>query len=92
MRERADPISQREKVRVQRRLLEMLIFYGGMVTGFLLSVVHPLRRVPCLPFYRVKRRQGRHGCLRSEVLSSAVEAALATCPENGRPSLDTMVT
>jgi hypothetical protein len=30
----ADPRSQREKVRVQRRLLEMLIIYGGMMTGF----------------------------------------------------------
>jgi hypothetical protein len=85
----------------------MLIFYDGMVTGFLLSVIFfsffpfspssfplfsPLRRVPRLPFYRVKRRQGRWGCLRSEVLSTAVEAAVATCLENGRPSLDTMVT
>jgi hypothetical protein len=35
----------------------MLIFYGGMVTSFLL-VRHrlSLRRVPCLLFYRVKRR------------------------------------
>jgi hypothetical protein len=41
-REGADPRSQREKVRVQRRLLEMFIFYGGMVTGFLSSVVRPL--------------------------------------------------
>jgi hypothetical protein len=48
----------------------MLIFYGGMVTGFLSFVVRPpLRRVLCLPFYRVKRRQRRQGCLRSEVLS-----------------------
>jgi hypothetical protein len=92
VREGADPRSKREKVRVQRRLLEMLIFYGGMVTGFLLSVIRPLRRVPYLPFYRVKRRQGCQGCLRGKVLSSAVEAAVATCPENGRPSPDTMVT
>jgi hypothetical protein len=48
----------------------------------------PLRRVPCLPFYRVKRRQGLQGCLRSEVLLSAVEVAVATCPKNGRPSPD----
>jgi hypothetical protein len=70
----------------------MLIFYGGMVTGFLLSVVLPHRSVPCLPFYRVKRRQECRGCLRSEVLSSAVEAAVATFPENGRLSPDTTVT
>jgi hypothetical protein len=80
-------------VKVQRRLLEMLIFYGGMVTDFFaFSSSVFLRRVPCLPFYRVKRRQGRRGCLRSEVLSSAVEAAVATCPENGRSSPDTLVT
>jgi hypothetical protein len=71
----------------------MLIFYGGMVTGFLLVRRRlSLRRVPCLTFYRVKRRQGRRGCLRGEVLSSTMEAAVATCPENGRPSSDTMVT
>jgi hypothetical protein len=71
----------------------MLIFYGEMVTGFLFfRCPHPFRRVPCLPFYRVKRRHGRRGCLRGEVFSSAVEAAVATCPENGRSSPDTMVT
>jgi hypothetical protein len=49
-------VSEREEV--QRRLLEMLIFYGGVMTYFCLSVPSsvPLRRVPCLPFYRVKRR------------------------------------
>jgi hypothetical protein len=63
MREGADPRSQREKVRVQRRLLEMFIFYGGMVAGFLLSVVHPPRRVPCLPFYRVRGGRDAGGVL-----------------------------
>jgi hypothetical protein len=33
----------------------MLIFYGGMVTGFSSSVVRPPpRRVLCLPFFRVR--------------------------------------
>jgi hypothetical protein len=68
----------------------MLIFYSGVMTCF--ALCPPFHRVPCLPFYRVKRRQRRQGCLRSEVLSSAVEAAVATCSENGRSSLDTMVT
>jgi hypothetical protein len=70
----------------------MLIFYGGTVTGFLSSVVRPPRRVPCLPFYRVRRGRDAGGCLLGEVLSNAVEATVATCPENGRSSLDTMVT
>jgi hypothetical protein len=39
----------------------MLIFYSGMVTSFSLSL--PLHRVPCLPFYRVKRRQRRRDAL-----------------------------
>jgi hypothetical protein len=81
VREGADPRSQIEEVRVQRRLLEMLIFYGGMVTGFFVVRRSPFfRRVPCLPFYRVKRRQGRRGCLRSEVLSTAVGAPPASLP------------
>jgi hypothetical protein len=71
----------------------MLIFYGGMVTGFFVVCrPPPLVEGPYLPIYRVKRRQGRRGCLRSEVLSSVVEAAIATCLENGRPSSDTMMT
>jgi hypothetical protein len=70
----------------------MLIFYGGVMTFFAFFSPPSLRRVPCLPFYRVKRRQRRGGCLRSEDLSSTVEAAVATCSENGRPSLDTVVT
>jgi hypothetical protein len=33
----------------------MLIFNGGMVTGFPSFVVRrPLCRAPCLPFYRVR--------------------------------------
>jgi hypothetical protein len=54
VREGTDPRYQREKVRVQRRLLEMLIFYGGIVTGFSSPVVHPLCRASYLPFYRVR--------------------------------------
>jgi hypothetical protein len=62
VRERTDPRSQREKVRVQRRLLEMLIFYGGMVTGFSSFVVRrPLCRAPYLPFYRVRGGRDAEG-------------------------------
>jgi hypothetical protein len=50
-------MSQREKVRVQRRLLEILIFYSGMVTGFLLSVLLPLVESPACPF--IGSRGGR---------------------------------
>jgi hypothetical protein len=57
VREGADPRSQRDKVRVQRKLLEMLIFYGGMMTDFLLSVVLPLVVSPACPF--IGSRGGR---------------------------------
>jgi hypothetical protein len=58
VREGADPKSQREKVRVQRRLLEMLIFYGGRVTGFASSVVPaPFVESPAYPF--IGSRGGR---------------------------------
>jgi hypothetical protein len=39
------------------------------------------------PFIGSRGGRDAGGCLRSEVLSSAVEAAVATCSENGRPSL-----
>jgi hypothetical protein len=32
----------------------MLIFYGGMETSFSSSVIRPLCRAPCLPFYRLR--------------------------------------
>jgi hypothetical protein len=58
VREGADPRSQKEKVRVQMRLLGMLIFYSGMVTGLLL--VHrplPFVEFPASPF--IGSRGGR---------------------------------
>jgi hypothetical protein len=69
--------------RVQRRLLEMLIFYDGVMACFSLSVS---------PFIESRRGRDAGGCLRSEVLSRAVETVVATCSENGRSSPDTMVT
>jgi hypothetical protein len=66
----------------------MLIFCVRVMTCFALSFIES----PAFPF--IGSREGRDAgeCLRSEVLSSAVEAAVATCSGNGRPSLDTMVT
>jgi hypothetical protein len=52
----------------------------------------PLIESPAFPFIGSRGGRDAGGCLRSEVLSSAVEVVVATCPENGRPSLDTMVT
>jgi hypothetical protein len=81
-----------EKVRIQRRLLKTLIFYGGMITWFFLLFSPPLVESHTFPFIGSRGDRDARGCLRGEVLSSAVEVAVATCPGNGRPSLDTMVT
>jgi hypothetical protein len=86
VREGADPRSQRE--RVQRRLLEMLIFYGGVMTSFA-SFIPFVESHACL-FIGSRGGRDAGGCLRGEVLSRVVEAAVATCSENGRPSPDTM--
>jgi hypothetical protein len=69
----------------------MLIFYGGLMTYFCLFL-SPFVESPAFPFIGSRGGRDTEGCLRSEVLSSAVEAAVATCSGNGRPSLDTMVT
>jgi hypothetical protein len=82
-------VSER-KMRVQRRLLEVLIFYGGVATGS--SLFPPLVESPAFTFIGSRGGRDVGGCLSSEVLSSAVEAAVATCSENGQPSPDTMVT
>jgi ribosomal protein L24E len=57
VREGADPRSQREKVRVQRRLFEMLIFYGGVVTSFFRMLFAPFVESPVCPF--IGSRGGR---------------------------------
>jgi hypothetical protein len=65
LRER-EPIPSLKEI-VQRRLLEMLIFYGGMVTDFLLvrpSVVES----PVCSFIGSRGGKDVGGCLRSEVL------------------------
>jgi hypothetical protein len=69
----------------------MLIFYGGVVTYF--RLFHPpFVESPFFPFIRSRGGRDAEGCLRSEVSSSVMEAAVATCSGNGQPSLDTMVT
>jgi hypothetical protein len=92
MGEGADPSSQREKVRVQKRLLEIdLLRWDG---DWLFACPSPFSLVesPACPFIGSRGGRDAGGLLRSEVLSSAVEVTVATCPENGRPARDTMVT
>jgi hypothetical protein len=79
-------LSEREpipslKERVERRLLKMLIFYGGVMTCF--SLCPPFVESPAFPFIGSREGRDAGGCLRSEVLSSAVEAAVAMCSGNG---------
>jgi hypothetical protein len=68
----------------------MLIFCGGVMTCF--SLCLPFIESPAFTFIGSREGRDAGGCLRSEVLSSDVEAVVATCFGNGRPSLDTMVT
>jgi hypothetical protein len=59
------------------------------MTCFALSL--PFVESLAFPFIGSRGGRDAGGCLRSEVLSSDVEATVATCSENGRPSPDTMV-
>jgi hypothetical protein len=66
----------------------MLIFYGGGDDLFFL-VCPPFVESPAGPFIGSRGGRDVRECLRDEVLSSVVEAAIATCPKNDRSSPDT---